>query len=284
MKFKYTGYSLLLLLFIVACKDKSTNAIDTGNETIEIQKRDVLNDRLEADELIHEDDTEQWSYDGETGPSHWAEFLEDSDCGGMAQSPINIISRDAKSDITLGALQFKYSKKTKIRDVTNNGQSIQFNFEPGNTVIYNGETYNLLQFHFHEASEHTINGVRFPLETDFVHQNDKGKTLIIGVLSEEGKENTPWTTLESHLPIEKNVTIPLDIPFDVTSLLPDNRAYYSYKGSLTTPPCSEDVQWIVFKNQTSISKDQLNHLQSSMPLNNYRNVQPLNGRVVHISH
>lgn len=128
MKFKFTRYSLLMLLLLFACKEKRTNDIDTGNETIEIQERDVLNNKLEEDELIHEDDTEQWSYNGETGPSHWTEFLEESDCGGMAQSPINIISNDAKSNSTRKPLQFKYSEKTKIRDITNTGHSIQFNF------------------------------------------------------------------------------------------------------------------------------------------------------------
>lgn len=267
MKLKQILGLLVFALLTIACKNnketKDTNRVDT-----------VQHDTTHEANAIH------WSYAGETGPEHWAEFEKGSSCGGTSQSPINIIKIDATLDPNLKPLELNYTANTKIHDVTNNGHSIQFNFEEGDYLFFNTEKYVLKQFHFHEAAEHTINGVRYPIEIHLVHVNQKGEILVIGIMAEEGINSEPFTFLESYLPLIVNEKKIVDAPFNMASILPDNKAFYTYSGSLTTPPCSENVTWIVLKEPITISEVQLKELQKLMPKNNYRNEQPLNGRVV----
>lgn len=281
MKSQKILFIILTTIALISCKDNKIieRAMDDDSKVNE--DTDAISDKYQEEKTDQKLAIKHWSYNGETGPQHWAKFEKEGICDGKAQSPINIIAIDSKADNTKNNLVFHYSKDTKIHDVKNNGHSIQFNFETGDNVVFNGETYHLKQFHFHEASEHTINGVRFPIETHLVHQNDKGALLVIGILSEEGKNSPPFTTLESYLPLEKGMEKAMDISFDINSILPKDKAYYSYTGSLTTPPCSESVQWFVFKKPTTISEIQVKELQQLMPLNNYRNEQLLNGRVVY---
>lgn len=221
-----------------------------------------------------------WTYQGETGPEHWAEIEKNSDCNGTRQSPINIIDFESKHDPNLKPIEISYSNKVKIHDVTNNGHSIQYNFEKGDYIVVDGKTFELKQIHFHEASEHTINGVRYPLEMHLVHVSDDQQIAVLGVMAEEGGPSEPFTFLENYLPVQIGETKAIDAFFDLNLNLPDSREYYTYAGSLTTPPCTENVQWYVFKTPITISLDQVKQLQELMPINNYRNEQPLNDRVV----
>lgn len=221
-----------------------------------------------------------WSYEGETGPEHWAEFEKDSDCDGKHQSPINIISVEAKTDTDLKPLDIYYASQTKIHDVVNNGHSIQYNFEPGDYINYKGKKFELKQIHFHEASEHTINGVRFPIVIHMVHVSKDKEFLVLAIMAKEGKSSAPFKFLESYLPVEKGQIKTVDASFDLNQNLPKDKGYYNYVGSLTTPPCTEGVNWFVFKDPITISVGQVKQLQKLMPMNNYRNEQPLNGRQV----
>ncbi|WP_136468561.1 carbonic anhydrase [Flagellimonas onchidii] len=221
-----------------------------------------------------------WSYQGETGSEHWAEIEQDSDCDGEHQSPINIISTYAKVDSSMEPLDIHYASATKIHEVVNNGHSIQYNFEPGDYLNYNGDKYELKQIHFHEASEHTINGIRYPMVIHMVHVSDKNQFVVLAVMVEEGQDSAPFQFLESYLPLAKGQTKSINTSFDLNKNLPKDKGYFNYIGSLTTPPCTEGVNWFVFKKTITISLEQVKVLQKLMPLNNYRNEQPLNGRIV----
>jgi carbonic anhydrase len=223
-----------------------------------------------------------WSYEGETSPEHWAEIEKNSSCDSKYQSPINIIDIDASADET-GWMELKiaYSPKTLIHDVLNNGHTIQFDFELGDSIFFHEKNYPLRQIHFHEPAEHTINGVRYPIEIHLVHISPENEYTVLGIVGEEGENSEPFDFLESFLPVQEGETKIIDRSFNLNELLPgDDRSFYHYHGSLTTPPCSEDVNWIVLKKPVILSVDQVRLLKELMPLNNYRNEQPLNDRVV----
>ncbi|WP_343329474.1 carbonic anhydrase family protein [Polaribacter staleyi] len=222
-----------------------------------------------------------WTYAGETAPEHWAEIEKNSDCGGKKQSPINIIDVDTKPQVEKeNPLNILYSPSTKLKQAINNGHSIQFDFETGDSIQYKGNTYFLLQLHFHEPSEHTINGVRFPLEIHLVHKSKSNKYTVMSILAKEGTKSQLFEFFESFLPIKENETKEIHKPLDLSTLFPKNTNFYSYGGSLTTPPCTESVNWMVFKEPIIISVDEVLKLKSNMPKDNYRNEQPLNDRVV----
>ncbi|WP_194768449.1 carbonic anhydrase [Tamlana sp. I1] len=222
-----------------------------------------------------------WSYSGETAPENWSEIEKQSDCNGTQQSPINIIHINSDSTHVKNELQFEYAPSTLINDVENNGHSIQFDFEMGDYINYKNERYCLKQIHFHEPSEHKIDGVTYPIEIHFVHTNTSGEITVLALLGKEGKESELFEFLESFLPLKAGAKKEIHQEIDLSSLKLENRHYYSYGGSLTTPPCSESVNWIVFKEPIILSVDEVLKLKNNMPLNNYRNEQPLNNRIVH---
>lgn len=144
-----------------------------------------------------------WSYSGETGPEHWAELEKDSHCGGQRQSPINIIAVDTEpASSREWSLQFKYPTTTKIHDVVNNGHSIQYDFDKGDEIVFKDATFALKQIHFHEPSENTINGLRYPIEMHLVHYNQQlDEFAVLAVLGEEGRSSEVFTFLEQYLPL-----------------------------------------------------------------------------------
>jgi len=253
---------------MISCNDR------IKNQSFEISISEEKQVTTEQQENSH------WSYQGETGPDHWAEIEKTCQCDGMQQSPINIIDIDAEIDNSLQPINIYYSTKVKIHEVTNNGYSIQYNFEKGDYIVLNDEKYELKQIHFHEASEHTLNGIRYPLEMHMVHVSKTNKIANLAVIAQEGQSSEPFTFLENFLPVKRGETKPIDTYFDLNSNLPDTKEYYTYNGSLTTPPCTENVTWYIFKEPITVSFEQVKQLQELMPINNYRNGQPLNGRIV----
>ena len=227
----------------------------------------------------------EWSYNGETSPEHWAEIVKNSDCAGKHQSPVNIIAIDTDSiPASQNNLKLIYTPETNLSKVVNNGHSVQFDFEVGDSIHYKNNTFHLKQIHFHEPSEHTINGIKYPIEIHLVHSNKDGEYTVLGILGEEGKESQLFEFLESFLPLKNGETKEINHSIDLETLFPTNKDYYSYSGSLTTPPCTENVNWVVFKNPIILSVDEVNKLKDNMPVNNYRNEQPLNDRVVNLNH
>ena len=265
-----TTVSLTIISLVILCCCTSNNSNEEANQSKSEEQPEPAQ--------INKD--KHWTYGGETGPEHWAELEAGSSCDGTRQSPINIVSVDAISDTTLTPINVQYSNRVKIHELTNNGHSIQYNFEKGDYITLNNQQYDLSQIHFHEPSEHTINGVRYPLEMHLVHISSDNKIAVLSIMAEEGENSKPFHFLEQYLPINVGETKPVDAYFDLKENLPGQKDYYTYSGSLTTPPCTQDVTWVVYKSPISVSLDQVKQLQELMPLNNYRNEQPINDRIV----
>jgi carbonic anhydrase len=167
-----------------------------------------------------------------------------------------------------------------MADGFNNGHTIQINYSEGDTLAIGGKAYQLVQYHFHAPSEHTIDGRHFPMEMHMVHKAADGQLAVIGVLIDEGRHNTAFDPVWGSLPKEKGVETHLTaVSVDVDQLLPKARTTYRYEGSLTTPPCSEGVAWLVMTTPISLSVEQIGQFTAIVKANN-RPVQPLNGRTV----
>jgi len=161
----------------------------------------------------------------------------------------------------------------------NNGHTVQVNIASGSTVIIDDIEFELKQFHFHTPSENNINGKSFPLEAHFVHVSKDGELAVVALMFEDGNENEMLGKLWAKMPIKSGEKIKLEIA-DVTSLLPKDRDYYRFNGSLTTPPCTEGVRWIVLKKSTTLSKAQLDKFAKVMVHPNNRPIQPVNARII----
>lgn len=222
-------------------------------------------------------DGAHWEYSGIDGPGYWKEIcVSYGDCGGQAQSPVNIAG--ATADNTLNALAERYSETET--HILNNGHTLQFNQDAGSELEFEGVTYKLLQFHFHTPSEHTLNGVTYPLEVHFVHKNETtGQLAVIGVFVKAGAINQFLAPFMAHLPKEEDAEYNAPDTYNVASFLPANQSYSTYPGSLTTPPCSEIATWIVLDNPVEASANQIGQIVNSEPRNN-RPLQQLNGRAI----
>lgn len=221
-----------------------------------------------------------WGYEGDEAPEHWGKLPGNEKCNETeSQSPVNIVVSKVKHDSDLPKIGFEY-RSAYIKDILDNGHSLQFDFKNGSYVVYNHKDYELVQFHAHEESEHTINGIRYPLELHFVHKAMDGAILVIGILVKEGKENSYFEKLSVFKDIAKNGKETTDIVFNPEKMFPKNKAYYTYLGSLTTPPCSDRVKWIVLKNPIEMTEDEIENISKYLPKRNNRPIQPLNGRTI----
>lgn len=215
-----------------------------------------------------------WTYTGEDGPSAWGSLDEAYElCGsGSSQSPINIADPSRQD---LANLDFSYAASAV--NILNNGHAIQVNIDEGSTMTVDGQSYSLLQLHFHAPSEHAINGALFPAEMHLVHANADGDLAVVGVLFMQGAENAALDPIWEHLPAEEAEVEDVGTEINPLALLPGERESYRYSGSLTTPPCSEDVAWHVMANPIEVSAEQLAAYESIFSGTN-RPVQDLNGR------
>jgi carbonic anhydrase len=220
-----------------------------------------------------------WDYAGEGGPAHWAQLKpEFSTCAnGQRQSPIAIEDSDTLKG-PAEAIEFRYVPSTGT--VTNNGHTIEVQLSGENSLSVRGQTYKLVQFHFHHPAEERVNSRVYPMVAHLVHRNDGGQLAVLAVLLEEGAANPLIQKVWTHMPLDVKDSVPL--PADlihVGELLPRDQRYYQYMGSLTTPPCTEGVLWLVLKQPVSISADQL-RLFGQLYANNARPLQSLNNRPV----
>ena len=224
-------------------------------------------------------DPHHWSYSGEGGPSHWADLdAKNAACrAGKVQSPIDIRTHDVHGG-SLPALVFNY-KPTPLH-IVDNGHSIQVDVEPGSFLTIGGKTYQLVQFHFHHPSEERIDGKAADMVAHLVHRNSEGALAVVAVMLNPGKANDMVETLWSHLPKQKEHELDFaKLRINPAALLPSNHSYYTYTGSLTTPPCTEGVRWVVLKSPSSLSKREISTFAARYP-NDARPVQPLNGREI----
>jgi carbonic anhydrase len=216
-----------------------------------------------------------WAYEGPTGPDKWADVEPaNAVCKlGGAQSPIDLTNPLRVA--ALAGLQVDYAS-TKVK-VTNNGHTFQINADKGSSVKLEGKRFDLLQFHFHTPSEHTLDGKPFPLELHLVHQAADKTLAVIGVLLSEGTPNTVLSRFWDRLPKAQG-EVDTGVTIEVKDLLP--RAtddYFTYSGSLTTPPCTESVRWVVLKQPLQISKAQIASFRTVFPMN-ARPTMPLGAR------
>lgn len=220
---------------------------------------------------------DHWTYEGHGGPAEWGslnpEFVA---CKlGTLQSPIDI--RGAKA-ADLPAIKFDY--KPSALTIIDNGHTIQIDYAPGSSIDVGGAHYELVQFHFHRPSEEKIDGKSFAMGVHLVHKNSAGKLAVIAVLLDKGGASDLIGELWKNIPKEKRrETVATNVTIDATKLLPQNKAYYTFHGSLTTPPCSEGVTWFVLKTPLKIADDELTTFAKIYPLN-ARPTQSRNGRAI----
>ncbi|PSW12200.1 carbonic anhydrase [Photobacterium sanctipauli] len=215
----------------------------------------------------------EWSYEGENGVDNWGKQF--ATCGeGANQTPIDI-KRTIKAELT--PLQIDY--QGKVQEVINNGHTVQANVEGKNQLVIDDEVFDLQQFHFHTPSENYIAGKQFPLEVHFVHANAEGQLAVVAAMFKTGpRGNEAFNTLLATVP-DKDQTLSLTDTLNPAELLPREREYYRFNGSLTTPPCSEGVRWFVMREAQAGSEEQIDSLHQVMG-DNARPLQPLNARVV----
>ncbi|UQZ35564.1 carbonic anhydrase [Paenibacillus sp. PK3_47] len=222
-----------------------------------------------------------WSYEGDTSPEHWAELDElFTACStGTSQSPVNIVQTQVKEDEALSPVQVKYSPSPV--SILNNGHTIQVNLQnQDNTIILEGTAYVLQQFHFHLPSEHEVDGKHAAMELHLVHKSDDGVLAVVGVLITKGADNSELNKLWSVLPSkESEQETAVEGTFDINKLLPADLHSFRYQGSLTTPPCTEGVQWIVLENPVQWSEAQISAFGDIFPHDN-RPVQHLGTREI----
>jgi carbonic anhydrase len=230
-----------------------------------------------AGTIVHAD--VHWSYSGKSAPEYWGDLSpEYAMCKtGKNQSPIDIRSPDAY-DVELEPLVFSYyAKSTHVAK----DHGVKVAVDPGNFIVVDGIKFKLKQFHFHSPSETMIDGRSFPLEAHFVHVSDDGQIAVIAVLFEYGKKSALIEQIWHKTPALANIENPLVLtPKEIMQFIPKKREYYRYNGSLTTPPCSEGVRWIVMKQPMTVSKEQVRRFKELVPYDNNRPVQPINARVI----
>lgn len=216
-----------------------------------------------------------WGYTGDTGPDNWIELSpEYSACAGSNQSPINI--KDIV-EAELEPVEFNYDAGST--QILNNGHTVQVNTAPGSSIVVDGIEFELKQFHFHVPSENQLRGRSFPMEAHLVHADKNGHLAVVAVLLTEGQANRALEKAWSQMPKEGE-TLTLTSDISPLEILPSDRDYYRFNGSLTTPPCTEGVRWIVMKDQITASKEQIDQFLHTMHHPNNRPVQAINARVV----
>jgi carbonic anhydrase len=227
-----------------------------------------------------------WGYEGDDGPASWSSLSPVyALCGeGKGQSPIALTSGGAATgaqwSFNYGSTLFKVAHNEHVNELVDNGHTIQVTVEEGSTLTLNGREYTLKQFHFHTPSEHTLDGKNLPMEMHMVHQDSAGGFAVVSVLFEEGKANANIAKLVANLPAAKGDTVTVaNERLDLKIHLPSTEKAFHYVGSLTTPPCSEQVQWLVLQERISVSKEQVAAFAALIGPNN-RPVQPLHTRTV----
>jgi len=218
-----------------------------------------------------------WGYDGAEGPSHWADLNPDFTLcrSGHQQSPIDI-RKPRKAD--LPPLQVDY--KPSPLHIIDNGHTVMINYAPGSFLHVGGKQYALKQFHFHRPSEEHIDGKAYDMSLHLVHADEQGNLAVVAVLLQRGAENALVEELWSDLPNEKDHEEQLDkVEINVKALLPSDLRYYTFPGSLTTPPCTENVTWFVLEQPVTVSAAEIQRF-GKLYRHNARPTEPLFGRVV----
>ena len=217
-----------------------------------------------------------WGYEGDTGPAKWGELDPANQiCTiGVQQSPIDI-----SSTISANLYPLEIHWADSADTIVNNGHTIQLNFAEGSTLMLGDVKYKLLQVHFHRPSEHMVGGKNFPMEAHFVHRNDSGGLAVVGVLMAEGRPNAAFGKIVKTMPAAEGPAVKADASIDPHALLPTRLSYFRYPGSLTTPPCSEVVEWLLLTTPIQVAAADVAAFAKLYPMN-ARPVQKDNRRYV----
>ena len=220
---------------------------------------------------------QHWGYEGEAGLQNWGKLDGKlATCSsGKTQSPI-----DLKTFIEADLKPLKLDYKAGITDIVNNGHTVQVNSAPGSALSIDGITFELSQFHFHSPSENKINGKHFPLEGHLVHADKDGNLAVVAVMFREGAANVLLAKLWEKMPNKAVEKSALSTGLSVAQLLPKQRDYYRFNGSLTTPPCSEGVRWFVMKRPAAASKAQIERFSQAVGVANSRPTQATHARAI----
>ena len=220
-----------------------------------------------------------WAYEGENGPQKWGAMKPEFNvCAiGKRQSPIHI---EETATLPGPAEPLQISYQPSGGSVVNNGHTIQVDLEGDNTLTVRGSVYKLVQFHFHHPAEEKVNYKGFAMVAHLVHRNDAGQLAVVAVLMDPGAPNPLIHNVWTHMPLDTADRVKLPAgAIDMNKLLPQDQRYYQFIGSLTTPPCTEGVLWLVLKQPMTLARDQLKMFSALFP-NNARPTQPLHGRLV----
>jgi carbonic anhydrase len=219
-----------------------------------------------------------WSYGGAENPTQWGKLSDDfALCElGRDQSPINI-----KNTVEDSPAKIDFDYKPSPLVVVNNGHTIQAKYAQGSTVSINDKKYALLQFHFHTPSEHNINDKASAMELHLVHRNETGQLAVVGVMLNQGLSNPLIAEIWKQIPDIGETNTVSDLLINASNLLPRKKSYFSYMGSLTTPPCSEGVSWNLLLEPITVSKEQVETFAKIYQVD-ARPLQPINGRTVQL--
>jgi carbonic anhydrase len=217
-----------------------------------------------------------WSYEGSESPEHWGELAKTCSTG-TRQSPVFLSTRGAITRGTHAKLDIGWGKVSG--EAVDNGHTIQVSVPPGNFLTYGKQRYELQQLHFHVPSEHSIDGEHSAMEVHFVHKNAEGQLAVLALMLRSGQANAVLGPLFAALPPPGGAASRVEV--NLPAMLPKNRAHFSYEGSLTTPPCTEGVQWIVLLTQPSVSRSQLDRFRVRYAAN-ARPTQAWRGRKIEL--
>lgn len=265
-------YALLCCLaaavFLTGCGGANTDSADETAETA-------------SDTKTASSTTAEWTYSGERGPEAWGSLSPKyATCSaGTAQSPVGI-DPAAAQNASLPALSFTY--ESADIEVTNTGHSFNAAPDTAHTLSIGEDTYRLVQFHQHTPSEHTIDGERYPIELHFVHQNEDGELAVVGVVAETGAKSEAYQPFVEAANKSASSGSSVSASIELPSLLPSTRSYYTYDGSLTTPPCTEGVRWIVLQQPVTLSEGQIDFFAEAQGPSN-RPIQSIGERTVQAS-
>jgi carbonic anhydrase len=255
-------------------KSKRETRSSAPNKTPKSSRTEQANSETHEARGVQAQHKPHWEYAGAYGPAAWGNLSQDFRlCSkGREQSPIDI----PESWALQSAVQLFYRPSTF--DVIDNGHTVQYNVESGNYAVIQGKRYELKQIHFHTPSEHFVEGRSFILEAHFVHATAKGELAVLGSFIEAGPAHRGYQKLWDYMPYKKNETVrPRGVMFSPRELLPRDLAVYTYAGSLTTPPCTEKVNWNVLRETVQMSQEQINKFRAKYRMN-ARPVQPLENR------
>jgi len=219
-----------------------------------------------------------WSYEGESGPAKWGSLApEYAVCGnGRAQSPIDLASTGAAARQPTVVLDYKPLPLT----IMHNGHTVVVEVANGSRITIDGKPFELLQFHFHTPSEHTVDGKAFPAEVHFVHRAADGELAVIGAFIAGTSGRQAMAEIVALTPAGKSAPWTYSwVTVDPGRIMPTPKSFWSYGGSLTTPACGEGVRWMVEKAPLPLSKAHIALLGKAMGPN-ARPVQPVHGRTV----